>query len=82
MEGDCVFETAAQRVRQVKKTVKEKHAGSSDTDMSWKRMRERSSARELSAMSTAESILAIELDVSESSWEAKESGLISLDCAR
>lgn len=41
----------------VEKTVKEKHAiGRGDTDMSWKRMRERSSARELSAMSTAESI--------------------------
>jgi hypothetical protein len=57
MEGDCVFEAAVQCVRQLDKTAKEKHAMcSSDTDMSWKRMRERSSARELSAMSTAESI--------------------------
>lgn len=56
MESDCVFETAVQRVRDEKTVRRELAIGSRNTDMSWKRMRERSSARELSAMSTAESI--------------------------
>lgn len=57
MESDCIFETTVQWVRN-EKTVKGKHAiAISETNMSWKRMRERSSARELSAMSTAASIL-------------------------
>lgn len=56
MESDCVFETAIQRVRDEKTVRGELATASRNTDMSWKRMRERSSARELSAMSTAESI--------------------------